>query len=41
MDSADVHRFLADDADAYLKLGFTQFTLGFNGPAWPVATGTE
>jgi probable F420-dependent oxidoreductase len=41
VDSDDLHRFLIDDADAYLDLGFTQFTLGFNGPAWPVATGAE
>jgi alkanesulfonate monooxygenase SsuD/methylene tetrahydromethanopterin reductase-like flavin-dependent oxidoreductase (luciferase family) len=41
VDSDDVHRFLVDDADAYVKLGLTQFTLGSNGPAWPVATGAE
>ena len=28
----DLDRFLREDADRYLELGFTQFTLGFNGP---------
>lgn len=28
-------------ADAYLELGFTQFTLGFNGPRWSVENGRE
>jgi probable F420-dependent oxidoreductase len=35
----DLDRFLAEDVDAYVELGFTQFTLGFNGPAWDVAAG--
>jgi probable F420-dependent oxidoreductase len=35
----DIDRFLREDADAYLELGFTQFTLGFNGPTWPVERG--
>ncbi|HSK94085.1 MAG TPA: LLM class F420-dependent oxidoreductase [Candidatus Angelobacter sp.] len=35
----DLERFLAEDADAYLELGFTQFTLGFGGPAWTVERG--
>jgi probable F420-dependent oxidoreductase len=35
----DIDRFLRQDADAYLALGFTQFTLGFNGPDWPVENG--
>jgi probable F420-dependent oxidoreductase len=36
----DLERCLAEDADAYLEMGFTQFTLGFNGPAWDVRRGT-
>ena len=28
----DLERFLDEDADAYVALGFTQFTLGVNGP---------
>ena len=39
VDPDDLDRFLTDDADAYLAMGFTQFTLGFNGPAWPVDAG--
>jgi probable F420-dependent oxidoreductase len=35
----DLVRFLREDADAYLALGFTQFTLGFGGPDWPVEKG--
>jgi probable F420-dependent oxidoreductase len=35
----DLDRFLREDADAYLALGFTQFTLGFGGPDWPVEGG--
>jgi probable F420-dependent oxidoreductase len=35
----DLGRFLAEDADRYVALGFTQFTLGFNGPAWDVDAG--
>ncbi len=35
----DRDRFLREDADRCLELGFTQFTLGFNGPDWPVADG--
>ena len=36
--SAD-DRFLARDAEAYLQMGFTQFTLGFEGPRWDVDAG--
>ena len=32
----DLDRFLREDADRYVELGFTQFTLGFNGPDWTV-----
>ena len=35
----DIDRFLAEDADRYLELGFTQFTLGFGGPNWRVEGG--
>ena len=36
----DIERFLARDAETYVEMGFTQFTLGFNGPAWDVERGT-
>jgi len=29
--------FLARDGRTYVEMGFTQFTLGFNGPRWSVA----
>jgi probable F420-dependent oxidoreductase len=32
----DLARFLTEDADAYVELGFTQFTLGVNGPRWVI-----
>ena len=35
----DLERFLAEDVDAYVAMGFTQFTLGFNGPDWAVDRG--
>lgn len=35
----DTDRFLAEDADRYVELGFTQFTLGFGGPDWRVDGG--
>ncbi len=35
----DLDRFLARDAATYVEMGFTQFTLGFNGPNWPVDGG--
>lgn len=37
----DLDRFLRDDVDAYVAMGFTQFTLGFNGPRWDVAAGAD
>ena len=37
----DLDRFLREDASAYLELGFTQFTLGFNGPDWAVEQGAD
>ena len=30
----DLDRFVREDATTYLEMGFTQFTLGFNGPDW-------
>jgi probable F420-dependent oxidoreductase len=41
LDPRDLDRFLFEDVDAYVELGFTQFTLGFNGPGWDVSTGAE
>lgn len=35
----DLGRFLDEDAETYLAMGFTQFTLGFDGPDWDVAAG--
>ena len=35
----DLDRFLAQDADTYVEMGFSQFTLGFNGPNWRVDMG--
>jgi probable F420-dependent oxidoreductase len=35
----DLARFLAEDADTYVAMGFSQFTLGFDGPAWDVDVG--
>jgi alkanesulfonate monooxygenase SsuD/methylene tetrahydromethanopterin reductase-like flavin-dependent oxidoreductase (luciferase family) len=35
----DLERFLAEDADKYVEMGFSQFTLGFNGPRWTVENG--
>jgi probable F420-dependent oxidoreductase len=35
----DLDRFFARDAETYLQMGFSQFTLGFNGPDWRVEAG--
>lgn len=35
----DAERFLAEDVDTYVEMGFTQFTLGFSGPTWAVEAG--
>jgi len=35
----DLQRFVDEDAETYMAMGFTQFTLGFDGPAWDVAAG--
>lgn len=37
----DLERFLAEDADAYVALGFTQFTLGVEGPDWELGGAVE
>lgn len=37
----DLDRFLDEDVDAYVGMGFTQFTLGFNGPDWDVGRGAR
>jgi probable F420-dependent oxidoreductase len=37
----DLERFVAEDADDYVALGFTQFTLGVNGPEWEVGSAVE
>lgn len=35
----DLERFLAEDAGTVVEMGFTQLTLGFNGPGWSVDAG--
>jgi probable F420-dependent oxidoreductase len=35
----DLERFLAEDGQTLVAMGFSQFTLGFNGPDWPVDDG--
>ena len=37
----DLERFFAEDAETYMAMGFTQFTLGFDGPAWAVERGVD
>jgi probable F420-dependent oxidoreductase len=37
----DLDRFLARDAATYVTMGFSQVTLGFNGPAWSVERASE
>jgi probable F420-dependent oxidoreductase len=37
----DIDRFLLHDAETYVQMGFTQFTLGFNGPHWTVERGAD
>ncbi len=37
----DLAQFLARDAEAYVAMGFTQFTLGFTGPDWDVEPARE
>jgi probable F420-dependent oxidoreductase len=33
----DLARFLDEDVETYVDMGFTEFTLGRNGPAWAVS----
>jgi probable F420-dependent oxidoreductase len=40
VEPTDLARFLVEDADTYRAMGFSQFTLGFNGPDWTVETGS-
>jgi alkanesulfonate monooxygenase SsuD/methylene tetrahydromethanopterin reductase-like flavin-dependent oxidoreductase (luciferase family) len=35
----DLERFLAEDGERLIEMGFSQFTLGFNGPGWAVDAG--
>ena len=35
----DLDRFVAEDAATYVEMGFTQFTLGFDGPRWTAEGG--
>ena len=35
----DLERFLAEDGETFVEMGFTQFTLGFEGPRWQVDDG--
>lgn len=37
----DLDRFLSEDAPKYVEMGFTQFTLGFNGPRWELGPGRD
>lgn len=41
VEPTDLERFLREDAPAYVDMGFTQFTLGFNGPDWAVEEGID
>jgi probable F420-dependent oxidoreductase len=41
LEPTDLDRFMRDDLPTYLEMGFTQFTLGFNGPKWQVEAGAE
>jgi probable F420-dependent oxidoreductase len=37
----DLDRFLGDDVASYVEMGFTQFTLGFQGPDWDLGPGAD
>jgi probable F420-dependent oxidoreductase len=37
----DLDRFLREEAPTLVEMGFTQFTLGFNGPDWEVGSGRD
>jgi probable F420-dependent oxidoreductase len=38
---SDLDRFLSDEAPTLVEMGFTEFTLGFNGPKWNVGAGAD
>ena len=39
VEPTDFDRFLTEEADGLVDMGFTEFTLGFNGPEWRVENG--
>ena len=41
VEPTDLDRFLREEAPTLVEMGFTQFTLGFNGPAWEVDAGQD
>lgn len=41
LEPEDKGRVLAEHAETYLEMGFTQFTLGYNGPRWNVDDGVD
>jgi probable F420-dependent oxidoreductase len=41
LEPTDLDRFMRDDLPVYVEMGFTQFTLGFNGPTWQVEAGAD
>ena len=41
LEPAALEQQLRDHADAYVEMGFTQFTLGYNGPDWNVETAQD
>jgi hypothetical protein len=41
LEPTDLDRFLREDAPMYVAMGFTQFTLGYNGPDWQVEAGAD
>ena len=41
VEPGDLDRFLREDAERYVELGFTQFTLGVNGPEWRLGAEVE
>ncbi len=41
LEPEDKERVLAQDAETYLEMGFTQFTLGYQGPNWNVEDAGE
>ena len=41
VEPTDLDRFLAKETPTLVEMGFTQFTLGFNGPEWDVRAGAD